>query len=573
MAYGQEKYINSLQGVMLDETVQHDPHFKRCVETIALDVQQNIRKPKGLHPFHKKCLELYSNELQMLASVHALSSVMEKATMLMHYALVKNSCYDLMHLARNVEFAIRYWTYEHHEEQKRFYNKNILRWFHRSSYDHQATINLEQLKALREDMFYLLGAMLTTQKKYEQARDYDQCKQVFADAMVFYHDYYQLDAQFSLDFHSLVHVQSAVLEHVDGLDKQYCTHSAPSHITRNWFKYTLGAAAVGGAAWFTYRNYENFDQWLEKGKERVNRFYVDHVQDPVQKIKKSLFEEEKPKILTPDLVAFNDTVGPIAEVNELDRRAAQNQLREMYKHEIIEKIKSDQGWRALFSKYPTDEEIEKMMQNKELLQELDVEHLKAFLFSPNAAIRAVTRQALVLKEEGYDVLDGVVKTVRNIEKNLELGKIKTNINALMTTVQQMITTLEEERQDQKLNLQIAALLPAILLVYGAGSACIAGYNKLFKKNFAHNPMKRAIRKIEMVLNESLDKEKDFFVEGQLHFYIHALGDFMSIVSSEQEVRFYQDIAELERDDLSYQQKYNVIQRMYHTYYFLLPGTV
>lgn len=572
--YPQTKFMNSLHSVMVLDVENVDVSLKPYVETVSKFMQYHAKKTQGLKKFEKKVLGLYSREIQIIKCNKQLHSVVQMIAMQMYYAFLKNAAVDVLNLAKKAEFAERYWQHELYEEQKPLYKKNILRWLNRLRYQRRIKKYLEGLEKLRPKIFYYLGMLQTVLHHFEQSTNYEQCKNAFDHDMQQYQTMYEESYDFIDDIDTILNLQVKVMNVIDGFGEECRKVAAPHHIVRHWFKYMTGTALVGAGALFVHKNHHKFDEWVERGQERVQRFYVDHVQDPLQKIKKSLFEEEESKITAPEFVPFDvSDKGPIVTINHPDKKLVQGQLDEMYRHEIKEKLKSDRGWREIFASEPTDEEVDAMMQNKKLLQDLDVEHLKAFIYSPNGAIRAVTRQALRLKKEGYDFLDDVIKTVENIDQNLELNKIKTNINALMGTIQQLVTTLEEERVDQKLNLQIAALLPACVLVYGCGSLMASGYHKLFKKNFAHNPMKRAVRRIEIVLNGALHQEKTFEVEGQLYFYIHSLQDFMSIVSSEQEMRFYQDIKDLNRYDLTYEQKYNVIQRMYHTYYFLLPGAV
>jgi hypothetical protein len=105
---------------------------------------------------------------------------------------------------------------------------------------------------------------------------------------------------------------------------------------------------------------------------------------------------------------------------------------------------------------------------------------------------------------------------------------------------------------------------------------LAGAYFFAKKGYAHSiyqPICTIIRDLNILLNRSLGKNNDNYVDGLVYFYAMQLSDFALLVPKKTALQLHEDIKDLKSITLNYQQKYNVILRMYHTYDFLFPGAL
>jgi len=132
-------------------------------------------------------------------------------------------------------------------------------------------------------------------------------------------------------------------------------------------------------------------------------------------------------------------------------------------------------------------------------------------------------------------------------------------------IQNVINDLYEEH---RLMLGIAAFLPAVAFTAGTLSAVNKAYTA-----FAYQPLRRIIRDLDIFLNNSALEQPSFDREGKLYFLTEELKKKSRVLSLKAYKFIQEDIAELQSNHLTYAQKFNIIQRMYHTYEFLLTDSI
>jgi hypothetical protein len=117
-------------------------------------------------------------------------------------------------------------------------------------------------------------------------------------------------------------------------------------------------------------------------------------------------------------------------------------------------------------------------------------------------------------------------------------------------------------------LGLVAMIPVISLTGGTIFASKKAYSMALYK-----PICKIIRDLEIFLNDSVGKPTSFDREGQLYFLTESLKKKCGILTLHDLKLMEEDIIELQSRNLIYAQKFNVVQRMYRTYPFLLPGAI
>lgn len=476
-------------------------------------------------------------------------------------------------LAYSIDKSLHYWRHEQFLESQKFYKKNIMRWFHTWSYQKQVKKHVTALQGLQKRIFYALGVAFYNQELIYAALSQESFEDIFMKTKLFSQDTFDV-AEFTL-YTKLLQAHVSAKQVLESTRQEYMVCKQPNHVLRNWTWYGAGAVSTVVAAYVLYAYQDQFALWKEKFLRSSHRFYKDQIEEPIYNLKQSFFEPEETKLNPPEFKQFDlEEKGPIVTIEPFDTKQVQDDWYELMKYDLKEKAEAEAGWvNYIKGREITDADVEKLMEDQTITKGVDVEKLKTWLFGPNAAVRAVVRQFLVLKKDGLDRANDIIEVLKRIDDDLELNKIKHNINELMNAVREGIVMLEAERKDQKLNLQIASLFPASVVLYGAWSMMQGVYHTVFTKKLSHGPIKKVMRALEKFLNESINEDVSFEKEGQLQFLIHRLQTVGRILPISEEALFEEDVMQLARKDLTYAQKYNVIQHMYHTYAFLLPRAV
>ena len=130
------------------------------------------------------------------------------------------------------------------------------------------------------------------------------------------------------------------------------------------------------------------------------------------------------------------------------------------------------------------------------------------------------------------------------------------------------TQINEQLKNIHVYTTLGALTPALTLI---GASLFA--SKSLYKSMAYQPIRTLVRRLEALLNDILYQPISFEKEGHLYFLTEQLKLNVNVLTIAEQKMIDIDITALQSHSLDYAQKFNVIQRMYHTYPCLVPGTV
>jgi len=177
---------------------------------------------------------------------------------------------------------------------------------------------------------------------------------------------------------------------------------------------------------------------------------------------------------------------------------------------------------------------------------------------PDVPEKAYLRKDLKL---GVDLLlKDANETTRDLAKSY---------NALLGWAHELLPTIRGVVTSQQINLQLAAIGPIILSVYGAGKCTKAGYNRFVKHDNWYAPMKYSLRAADQLINSvARGNAHSFADDGKLYMLIKNVQQYIACLNNEELILMHTDLSDLLSFDLTYEQKHGVIERMYRTYQFL-----
>lgn len=471
-------------------------------------------------------------------------------------------CYEqkMLHKSLKNYESLKYWQQELFCENRDFLQKNILRWINPDNYKKEIQKNIEHLKAISKKTASFLGMIRHNKQILSDACNRDSFEENLMMAVrlqdttlnVACRDYS------SCNMYEIVISMAGLFNDFSlDLSAQY-TESQPSHhLQRNWVAYT--STAVGlcalAIAYYSYKN--DVDACASAAYEAGQYFWNDKIKAPVHKICNTLsgvnnpplLDTQREKTILGALLIQGDLAqdprGP--EVTHVDVIVGDGSM--LVGQATAYSI--DRFW-GLFGYQPQNLQregigmlpaIENNQRNYNNMSFADQEALK---------LRVAAKDSIILANPKAN-LNGVIPALER------------SVFSPMVEMQNALNKLYEENQ---LMIGLMAMFPAVSIAAGMTFAskkayCIASYE----------PVRKVVRDLDMFLNEATSKSPSFEQEGKLYFITELLKRKCTVLSCKELQLMEEDIAELQSRYLTYTQKYNIVQRMYRTYAFLLPGAV
>ncbi len=487
---------------------------KEVYSTVQTHEQQRVLDALSLadHSVHDFIKFLEENSLQ--SSIQ--QALYISAALHMHARLKAESEF-LVKTMYVLQLNNQYWQKELVCERAPLYKKSIDRWGYSFVYIKNIQARLKHLKTTQDMIALQLG-------KYRYLLHQFEMIQTIADIKKLFECIGQDKFFESVSAVSIVHpaIQSAYsfhecAKHVKKFCWEACSFTKiPSHIERN--KLAYAATLLGALALYMVvtENVGCIKSTYEKVEKNVPLFVDNHIIGPSQEILRIFLNEDT--AFRPNLENIKiDEAEELALINDLAIKlgVTVEAAKEEYR-----KILLDAG------------HVFRLLDPRE-------SHLK------NVARAAIFRVALLLLD------------------------LKKSINATAGVGQQMLDELHDILDQMKLVISVAALFPAALVSWAGYKSIVGLYELMFKKIFITQPFKETIRSIHTLLNEHIHlQEKEYRAEGYLYFYtqiLHIIGEKLSL---EQQEIFYEDVLLLQKYEYTYEQKFNIVQRMYATYDFL-----
>ena len=546
-----EQRIKAITNESLLDVVAISQQVDRAIdEKISLSAVQELLQSKKFISFFVLDSSVSVNEIKFALGVKIYLYCLDCCQAKMLHKSLKN--YD----------SLDYWQHEQFYENRNLLDKNITRWVHDENYKKSIQANISHLESISKQTASFLGLVRHNKQILAEAFNRESFEKNLMMAVRLQdiqlngsveHDYEACDMYSVLtntiqQFHSL----SA------NLSAQYIQCQPPQHFERNWVAYSSTAAGLCAcaAAYYMYKN--DVDACADAAFKAGSDLWNDKVTKHVKKIinilsgtnKEHLLDTTREAAILDELYRQGDQTSPLGSEVTTGGALAGNslQLAGQATSHVVGQV-SNSFWGLLG--YPNQSSTQESASQSSIVAS-----------SNQQPLLPKQKKALRVRVDQKDSVT-LSQPLKNIGEVLSAG-IRTGLN-FGVNIQNAINNFYEEHQ---LTIAVAALLPAVAVAAGTVSASSRTYYAM-----SHQPIRRIIRDLEILLNDSVAKPVSFDREGKLYFLTELLKNKSDVLTMREHKMMEEDIAELQSKNLAYLQKFNIVQRMYHTYAFLLPGAI
>lgn len=310
-------------------------------------------------------------------------------------------------------------------------------------------------------------------------------------------------------------------------------HLKPNHFIRHWTKYALGTACILAASAIAYTHQDELASFKDNSKAAIYNFWKKNIKEPISNTYNILFDKKHTGIVS------NESL-------EGKRTLLRQGLREFLQKKLPEA-----------STETIDKQVEYMMSTKDI--RLVQEDLKDQFGSWGS--RAYSEFYKNMRDHVKWGIWTIAKAPDSTkDQDLRVGQ------DLDLVIQQGLLTADELLQKTQLNLELFAIIPSILGLYGLKK----GYDSLFHRKILSEPLQQRLIYVDKLLNKFNHGtlQLDLSGTGFLRYHVHALSQYVGRVPAHQQKAFKADLEELNNQNLNVSQKLRVIDQMYRQYAFL-----
>ena len=420
-----------------------------------------------------------------------------------------------------------YWQKEAAYEQAPFYKKSIYRWGYSFGYVKVIQNHVKRLAAIKDLIAVQLGKYLYLLHEFEFIQTINDIEKIskrmmendfFGEPVSIYISHLAIQSAYAFNEHS---------QNLHNVCQQVCLITKiPSYVERN--KLACAATLLGSvvAGMVIYKNVDRIKNSAQDVQIALQGFIQDSVKGPIQKISDVFFNK-----------------------NEAGRKSLEDSKFDLSGDiDLLHRIAKKHGYSL--------EGLSASQINRVILDVSEKEN--------DYLTRALYVSSLMNPENAQNLLD-----VGSFKSTALIVDGKRSLNNAFEVLEVPLAEGNNILDQMKLMVPMMALSPAALLAWAGYKTTGGLYDLMFKKKFITQPFKDCLRMIHTLLNEHIHiQEKEYRAEGYLYCYTKILGIIGEKLSLQQQEIFYEDIALLQKYEYSYEQKFNIVQRMYTTYSFL-----
>jgi len=187
----------------------------------------------------------------------------------------------MLYIAAKNYDALWYWHDEQFQENKYFYQRNVLRWFLRSQYQIKIENNIATLQAITKKTNSFLGLLRYNQRSLKQAQNQEEFKKNLLDVMQLQDDffYHEMEGkEIYMDGDCIKKSTMQVYDFSQHISQLYGSAVLPSHIQRHWQSYAVVATIICASAFFC----KKYEAQITQGSQY---FWEYHVKRPFEQFK------------------------------------------------------------------------------------------------------------------------------------------------------------------------------------------------------------------------------------------------------------------------------------------------
>jgi len=452
--------------------------------------------------------------------------------------------------------SLDYWEHELFYENRDWLHKNITRWGNTKNYKKKIQQNIIHLESISKQTTYFLGLIRHNKQILFESFNKDVFEKHLMMAVrlqnIYLNDFQDCDYEVCEIYSILTATIQQFFHFSADLSVQYIECQPSQNFERNFTVYASIASGLCACAVAYYVYKDEVDVFSNSAYNIGLNLWDDKVKEPVKKIFNTLSGTKNEPLL--DTAREEEILYKLYEQGDLasdprDHNISLGQVivddgAQIVTDVVIRATEKIDIWSWFGYEKPVVE------QKSIVLQHGQQGHQNMFASQQKELRCRVDQKDAVILSHAHknagDILPAMLRSGFNFGVN----------------VQNVINDLHEEH---RLTLGLAALLPAIVVVAGTVSATKKAYYSA-----SYQSIRRIIRDLEMLLNDSIVKPISFDRDGKLYFLTELLKSKCNILTLKESKIMEDDIAELQSKNLTYLQKFNTVQRMYHTYACLLP---
>lgn len=192
--------------------------------------------------------------------------------------------------------ALQYWKNELFAENLPFYNKNILRWISRSSYQEKIERNIAALEKVTLETNSFLGMLCSNEDLLLKSQTEQDFKDNLKEAIAVQNQLLRVEND--CDYEDMSNLLQITLEQNYNFDQYlselYAQCQLPSHVVRNWKAYTISTATMCACAYI----YLHYGDAIIQSSQYA---WSEHARGPIEKAIKTFTG-----VLQPDQIDIED---------------------------------------------------------------------------------------------------------------------------------------------------------------------------------------------------------------------------------------------------------------------------
>ena len=290
-------YTDSLSSIITQkiQALEQSPYEVKNIEKIERKLARNIQKQPSAQDLiyfldQENSVILFFNDQVTLKlngdlsqeAMHTLEDFKDlkfaiNAKLYLYYLTCCKE--NMLYNATKNYDALQYWKNELFAENLAFYNKNILRWISRSSYQERIERNIANLEKVTFETNSFLGMLCSNQDLLLQSESEQDFKDNLKEVIAIQNELLHVADDLSYDDmgNLLVTSLKQVHEFNDHLSELYAQCQLPSHVARNWKAYTISTATMCACAYI----YFHYGDAIVEGCQRL---WSDHIENPVRQL-------------------------------------------------------------------------------------------------------------------------------------------------------------------------------------------------------------------------------------------------------------------------------------------------
>jgi|GEM_PF-4607244 len=431
---------------------------------------------------------------------------------------LKNQCEFLVKMMYIFDMHQQYWEQELYLENQSLYQKFPDRWLYSSSYTKKIQTHIDTLAIAQDMAAQALGKSLCLLHELSSIKNIDDI-QLFFELISAPH-FFEVETETAPSIkHPAVLGAYMLYEYTQHIysacTKTSCVTAIPAHVERNKFAYAACFLGLIAGSMALYKNFDVLKDFIQKVFEVAPPFVKNNFTDPLCNMYDMVVNRQYREI--------KDIKGA-----RLDTDEAAGFLKASQEKYNLPSLQATQA-----------------RHQETLIHAFDWTSIPSNFYAPGK------------------IWDAAMFNVKNSEL-----QIRHSVNELVETLQSLIPTIRQGAKTTQLTLEMQALLPVAFLGWTGYKMGDAGYEFFFRKQVITKPFENTIRALHILLNAHIhEQQKDFKAEGYLYFYTQILHIISNMLAKDERALFHEDILLLQKYEYSYQQKFNIIQRMYSTYLF------